>query len=239
VLIHSPLVGPSTWNWVADELRDGGDDVVVPTIARKSLLGGWNAVVSEVASQVSGTTGAVFVAHSGAGPLLPSIVEQSGAIDPALIFVDAGIPLVVGETSLMPAELLEELTSLARDGELPPWSEWFGPDTMSMLIPDATKRRRVMSDLPRLPLLYFTGSVPEVRPWPAACNGYVLLSEGYVVDANEARKRGWTVVEAMGEHLDIVTRPRAVAEAIYQCQTTGQAGSPQAATTFKDTADLI
>jgi hypothetical protein len=221
VLIHSPLVGVSTWSWAADELRAGGDEVVVPTISLESLLDGWSAVVSEVASQVSDTTGVVFVAHSGAGPLLPSIVEQAGAIDPVLIFVDAGIPLVAGETSLMPAELLKELTSLSRDGELPPWSEWFGPDAMAALIPDATKRRIVTSELPRLPIRYFIGSVPAVRPWPAAMNGYVLLSEAYVDDAKEARRRGWNVVELMGQHLDIVAKPRAVVEAIHQCRATG------------------
>jgi hypothetical protein len=220
VLVHSPLVGPTTWKWVADELRDDGDDVAVTTISHESLLDGWSAVVAEVADQVSGTTGAVFIAHSGAGPLLPSIVEQAGAIDPTLVFIDAGIPPIASDATLMPSELLEGLASVVRDRELPPWSEWFGPDVMQELIPDESKRNLVTSELPRLPIQYFAESVPAVRPWPAARNGYVLLSEAYVDDAAEARSRGWSVVEVPGQHLDIVTRPRAVADAIHQCRTT-------------------
>jgi hypothetical protein len=218
-LVHSPLVGPTTWWWVADELRAGGDDVVIPRIVPGSLLDGWRSVVSQVASQLSGTTGAVIVAHSGAGPLLPRIVEEAGAIEPALVFVDAGIPPIAGEAALMPAELLEELTCLAHDGVLPPWSEWFGPDVMATLIPDAEKRRLVTGELPRVPIRYLSGSIPAVRPWPASKNGYVLLSEAYADDAKEARERGWEVVEIGGQHLDIVTRPRTVAEAIRHCGT--------------------
>jgi hypothetical protein len=49
----------------------------------------------------------------------------------------------------------------------------------------------------------------------------VLLSEAYLEDATEARNRGWTVIEVPGQHLDIVTKARAVAEAIGQCRTAG------------------
>jgi hypothetical protein len=58
----------------------------------------------------------------------------------------------------MPAELLEELASLAREGPLPPWSEWFGPGVMPQQIPDEAKRRLVTSELPRLPIQYFKES---------------------------------------------------------------------------------
>jgi hypothetical protein len=34
VLVHSPSVGPSTWEQVADELREAGHDVVVPSLLR-------------------------------------------------------------------------------------------------------------------------------------------------------------------------------------------------------------
>jgi hypothetical protein len=214
VLLHSPLVGPTTWKWVAEELRSEVDAVDVPTVAVATLSAGWRAVASEFADQVPDTPGVVFVAHSGAGLLLPSIVDRARAIDPSLIFVDAGIPSASVPTPLLPDEMLQELAKIAESGVLPPWSDWFGPEVMRDLIPDPERRRLVASDLPRLPLRYFSDAVPPVRPWPAANNGYILLSEAYADEASEAARRDWRVVELFGRHLDIVSKARAVADAV-------------------------
>src|SRR5881628_3773919 len=83
VLIHSPLVGPLTWQAVADELRDRGHGVVVP-----SLLGVFDAsppyyprLAAEVADAIREvwTDGPVtLVAHSGAGALMPAVTEELG-----------------------------------------------------------------------------------------------------------------------------------------------------------------
>jgi hypothetical protein len=156
----------------------------------------------------------VFVAHSGAGLLLPSIVDRARAFDPSLVFVDAGIPSESVPTPLLPDGLLQELTKIAEDGALPPWSDWFGPEVMNDLIPDPEMRRLVISELPQLPLSYFSDAIPPVRQWPAADNGYILLSEAYVDEASEAARRGWDVVELVGQHLDMVPKARAVADAI-------------------------
>ena len=40
VLLRSPLVGPSTWKWVAEELRNLGNDVDVPVISPSSTSQG-------------------------------------------------------------------------------------------------------------------------------------------------------------------------------------------------------
>ena len=214
VLLHSPLVGPTTWKWVAEELCSDVDTVIVPTVAVATLSSGWCAVASEFADQVPDTRGAVFVAHSGAGLLLPSIVDRARAIDPSLIFVDAGIPSESVPTPLLPDEMLQELTKIAENGVLPPWSDWFGHEVMKDLIPDPDMRRLVASELPRLPLSYFSDFVPPVRLWPSVDNGYILLSEAYVDEASEAARRGWNVVERFGRHLDIVSNARAVADAV-------------------------
>lgn len=110
--------------------------------------------------------------------------------------------------------MLQELAKIAENGVLPPWSDWFGPEVMTDLIPDPVRRRLVASDFPRLPLHYFSDAVPPVRQWPAADNGYILLSEAYADEASEAARRGWHVAELFGRHLDIVSKARAVAEAI-------------------------
>jgi hypothetical protein len=214
VLVHSPLVGPTTWKWVADELRTSGHEVVVPCIDPTSTAKGWRAVVDSVFSQVGRCDGTVFVAHSGAGPLMTSIVGDSGSADPMIVLVDAGIASETSETRLMPEEFLGELTAMAVDGVLPPWSEWLGPDVMEELIPDSARRASIEGELPSVPLSYFSGVVPPARPWPATRNGYVLLSDAYLGDAEEARRRRWPVVEVRGTHLGLVTDPTGVAEAI-------------------------
>jgi hypothetical protein len=119
----------------------------------------------------------------------------------------------------MPEDLLKQLCAIAVNGLLPPWSEWFGPDVMASLVPDSNKRELIEFELPRIPLSYFYGSVPPVRKWPAGRNGYVLLSDAYLEDAEEARRRGWPVVELLGEHLDLITRATEVAVAVVQASS--------------------
>lgn len=51
VLVHSPLVGPVTWSWVAEELRSRGQKVVVPVLA-KDLHGGWQGCVAAITEAI-------------------------------------------------------------------------------------------------------------------------------------------------------------------------------------------
>src|SRR6266566_9892491 len=122
VLIHSPLVGPSTWTPLAHELERRGRQAVVP-----SLLGAatappprWRCCIDAVRAATSTLSNQiVLVGHSGGGLLLPAI---TGAVTPAvsrLIFVDSGVPASSGETPLAPAALLAHLRTLAVNGELP------------------------------------------------------------------------------------------------------------------------
>ena len=215
-LLHSPVVGPTTWRWVSEELRGMGHEAVILVISPSSTLGGWQEVVEEVAAQVTGVDDAIFVAHSGAGPLLPTIVDGSKVRGSSLVFVDAGVPAIAADTPMMPEAFLKQLSAIATDGLLPPWSEWFGPGVMASLIPDSNQRDLIEFELPRIPLSYFYGSVPPVLKWPADRNGYVLLSDGYLDDAEEARRRGWPVVELLGEHLDLITKAPEVALAIVE-----------------------
>jgi len=215
-LLHSPLMGPATMKWVAEELRDLGNEAEVLVMSPSATVRGWEEVVDEVVAQVPDESDANFVAHSGAGPLLATIVDRTKARNSSMIFVDAGLPAIAAPTPLMPEEYWEKLDSIAENGLLPPWSEWFGPNVMASLVPDAKKRQLIESELPRIPINYLTALVPPVQKWPAARNGYVLLSDGYVDDAEEARRRGWPVVELLGNHLGLVTKPREVASAIIQ-----------------------
>ena len=115
---------------------------------------------------------------------------------------------------VVPNEFLGRLRELAIDGRLPKWSEWFGPHTMRALVPDLDEREAIIAELPQLPLSYFEQRVPMPEDWSDLRYAYLLLSEPYRPDAEIARSRGWRTVELAGKHLDIVTRPREVADSL-------------------------
>jgi hypothetical protein len=220
VLVHSPLVGPVTWSWVAEELQERGHRVVVPSLKQAGLSGGWQACVGTVVQAVPVDEPAVLVGHSGAGPLLPVIADRMRPSPTRLVFVDAGVPPSTGDAPLVPDEFLDFLGTLARDGVLPKWSEWFGAGTMEALIPDRGRRAAVLAELSELPLSYFDGRVPMPSEWSRTQGAYVLLSDAYRADASRAASHGWPVIELPGAHLDIVTRPAEVADAVLDL--TGQ-----------------
>jgi hypothetical protein len=172
----------------------------------------WHEFADAVAAQVEGGSDTVLVAHSGAGPLLAHVAARIGA--QRLVFVDADIPPDGGEAELVPAEILTQLRALAVGGFLPLWSEWFGSGVMAELVPDAERRAVITAELPRLPLSYFEERVPVPVGWSRADGGYVLLSGAYAAAADAAAVRGWPVLRRLGGHLDIVTKPQLVADAI-------------------------
>jgi pimeloyl-ACP methyl ester carboxylesterase len=214
VLVHSPLVGPATWRWVAELLAASGHEVSVPAVCPATVSRGWQAYADAVIAQTDDEDHVVLVGHSGAGPLLPQIAARAHWSADALVFVDAGVPPEAGEAELMPTEMLADLRLLAVDGVLPAWSEWFGPGVMRELIPDDDKRTLVSAELPLLPLSYFDVSVPVPTGWATARCGFIQLSDAYAADAAAAANRGWPVLDRLGAHLDIVTRPAVIADAI-------------------------
>src|SRR5215469_12619305 len=131
VLVHSPVTGPSTWRWVAEELAARGHRVTVPAVPPAATSLGWAAFVGAVVALANGLDHPVVVGHSGAGPLLPRIATRLRA--EAVVFVDADVPPEAGETEVVPGEFLEFLRGRASNGVLPRWSEWFGPDSMREL----------------------------------------------------------------------------------------------------------
>jgi hypothetical protein len=160
---------------------------------------------------------AVIVGHSGAGPLLPVIAGAMVPPPAQLVFVDAGLPPVSGDATLVPDQFLEALRALAHGGVLPKWSEWFGPTAMEELIPEEEHRAAIVAELPDVPLSYFEATVPLPEGWSGATSGaFLLLSEPYRSDATEAASRGWPVLERPGAHLDIVVRPAEVADALIR-----------------------
>jgi hypothetical protein len=164
--------------------------------------------------------GDVVVAHSGAGVLLPNLLADQEPARTKVVLVDAPLAPLTGEMPVVPPDLLAHLRTLVGVlGVLPPWSMWFGPDVLTELVPDAELREAIREELPLLPLAYFEASVTIPPNWAAFDGGYVLLSEIYRPDAEAAAARGWPVLERLGGHLDLVTRPEIVADAILELAT--------------------
>jgi hypothetical protein len=218
VLVHSPVLGPSSWRWVARELGERGRSAVVPALlgAADATWPTWHEVCRAVSAASPHRNAVVLVGHSAAGTLLPAIAESFEGDVAGLVFVDAFLPPSGGAAGLVPAEFIDRLRALATDDVLPPWSTWFGQAAMRDLVPDDARRAEVEADMPRAPLSSLLAPVPIPERWERYPCAYVLLSvQPYATSAAAARARGWPVAEiADGKHLDSVRRPTAVTDAL-------------------------
>jgi len=208
VLVHSPLVGPSTWHAVAAELRSRGHRVDTPSLA--GVFDGDGPYYPKLRDAIRGP--GTIVVHSGAGALVPA----TGVREQRAVFVDALLPHP-GRSwfDTAPAELVARLRDLATDGVLPPWHEWFPPGTVEDLLPDRSTRAAFIAELPRLPLAYFTepapGAASHAGPQHAA---YLRLSDAYDEEAAQAAERGWPVERLDSHHLAPLTDPVTVADVL-------------------------
>lgn len=185
---------------------------MVPDLRRAAVSGHATAVVSEAVAACPSDID-VVVGHSGAGLLLPAIADSlSTAVRPRLVFVDAAIPDCEGEARLDPA-VVDLLRPLAVDGVLPPWSVWWvgGDGGVEQVIPDSEIRARVEAELPELPLALIEDGLPVPAGWCGWRCGFLLLSGDMRDEAERARSLGWSVLEDLGNHLDVVNRAAEVA----------------------------
>jgi alpha/beta hydrolase family protein len=215
VLVHSPLVGPATLAPLAQALRRRGRHAVAPSLLGPATAD-WRQTVERLAAALDASRPIVLVAHSGAGYLVPAMADAITADVVTFVFVDAPIPPTQTSTPLVPAELRPELEALARDGVLPPWSQWFGEGVMEAMIPDAAQRDAIERELPHLPLSYFDAEVPVRGGWDRTPCAYLLLSpEQYGAAASDAEGRGWaTAVLENADHLSTATRSDDVADVL-------------------------
>lgn len=218
VLVHSPHVGPLTWRAVADQLSKQGWPTAVADLT--GALAGPPPYQPRLAQTVAETAATldypvVLVGHSGAGPLLPGLAAALPRPARALVYVDAGLPHP-GRSwfQTAPEALAGHLRGLATDGRLPPWHEWFPPGTLAELLPEPRLREEFAQELSSRPLAYFHEPMPDVA-W-SGLYGYLLLSEAYREQAQQAAAEGAPVVEAISHHLAPLTSPAAVTARINE-----------------------
>ncbi len=215
VLMHSPSVGPLTWEPVATRLTASGAVAVVPPLLGAADAGPpfWPAIaraVGDAVDRLDADRPVVLVAHSNAGLFVPVVVAAARRPVAGCLFVDAALPARDGPTPVAPPELLEFLRPKATAGRLPPWTAWWDESEVAALFPDARTRRAVTAEQPRLPLSYYEQRVPVPAGWDDTACGYLLFGPAYESEVQEARDRGWDVDHVPGRHLHQLVDPDTV-----------------------------
>jgi hypothetical protein len=209
LLVPSPLLGPSTWASTASWLAERGQTVrVADTSGVRAPADLVEAVVA-----AAGDRPVVLVPHSNAGLAVPTLGARLDLR--ATVFVDAALPLAEGETAMAPPGLLALLDGLVdHDGLLPPWTEWW--DDLTGLFPDAASRSTVEAEQPRLPLSYFTSTLPVPDGWASGACAYLAFGDTYADEIAFARARAWPVDVLPGRHLHQLHDPAGVGAAVLR-----------------------
>lgn len=222
ILIHSPLVGALAWSLVADQMRQQGQKVVIPTL--KDVVDSaepfWkqhaNSVVQAL-SYIPKNEPLILVAHSGAGPLLPVIRQGTANPIHAYVFVDAGIPRD-GATRLDMMKLEDPEWakqfegSLQRGERFPTWSS----EDLREIIPEEKLRKQLVAEIHSRGLDFFTEPIPVFEGWPDAPCIYILFSPPYVKAEAQARQNGWKTHKLEAGHFHMLVDPEAVADIIVR-----------------------
>ena len=215
LLIHSPLVGPSSWRPLEEAAKDRGFDVRRPNLTSVSETPSprWRHFVDLASQAASDHSDVVLVGHSGAGALLPQIAERVGTRLQSAIFVDAIVPPIEGAHATS-QEFLSFLDGKAVNGMLPKWIDWWPPEAIEGMVPNRQDRNELRRDMPRLPRSFFDETVPVPKGWSARPCAYLQLSPAYQHAYDEAQRRGWKHALIDGTHLSIFTDPIAVLSTI-------------------------
>ncbi len=209
LLLHSPLVGPSTARPLGAALTALGWSTLIPDLrtATASLDYFWSAAVQQCPSAD------VVIAHSGAGAVLPTVADATGA---AMLFVDAVVP--GHETRYRPAKsfvgFIDQLQVV--DGYLPPWHLWWPQATLERLVPNSEERALLIEEMPRLPRSFYDGAIDLPTLWWTRPAAFLQLSPAYDDERKAAEANGWPVSQLNGQHLDLVARATVVAEQVTE-----------------------
>ena len=211
-VLPSPLLGPPSYQPLAEALRRRGHEVSVAEcpvpIRPQRLVEAW-------AEDASGAD--ALVAHSNAGYLAGS-VAAAGRTGPVL-YVDAALPPRHGATRPAPADLLATLTGLAdADGRLPPWTRWWPAPEIRELLPGVWFDR-VDGSAPRVELAYFEAELVPPSGWSTRPAAYLAYGTTYEAELELARAAGWPVAQVPGHHLWHLARPDHVAAVLDELFT--------------------
>lgn len=217
-LVHSPLVGPTTWQPVAAALGEMGHVALLPTLGEPPAVGvGYAqrhvASVADFLRQAETAAPLFLVGHSGAGPLLPAIGAALERPPAGYLFVDAGLPRPGADRLALlreesPAWAEEFAAFLADGGRFPAWDE----EMLGALIPDPLLRRQTVAELRPRGLDFFSEEIPCPPVWSPCA--YLQFSDSYAVPAQQAEAAGWPFRHIAAGHFHMLVEPVPVAEAL-------------------------
>src|SRR5213594_4418250 len=166
VLVHSPLVGPLSWQRFVEELARRGIEATIPEVSDhpSSTAPYWEQHARSVARslrRIPPDEPMTLAAHSGAGPLLPAVVQALGRPVQACLFVDAGLPgdgasRLDGIRRESPEWAAELEAHLRSGGRFPEWTE----DDLRDVIPVDGLREGILAEVRPRPLAFFTEPIP-------------------------------------------------------------------------------
>jgi hypothetical protein len=222
VLIHSPLVGGLTWRLVADQIRQRGLEALVPALndtphSEKPFWKQHAESVSKAFADIPPDIPIIWIAHSGAGPLLPAIRQSIPNPVHTYVFVDAGIPqhdaTRLDLMRLEDAEWANEFQQELEQGrQFPAWSF----DDLQEIIPDESLRAEMVSELRPRGLDFFTEPIPVFDGWPDAPCIYIQFSESYDWDAAQTRQFGWPTYKVEAGHFHMLVQPKEVTQLMIE-----------------------
>src|SRR5439155_11779121 len=114
------------------------------------------------------------------------------------------------------ADFHERRRALVFGGHLSKWSTWLGDGVMESLVTARHQRLELEAEMVEIPLAYFESAFRVPAGWCDTAASFLLLSESYRADAERARTLGWPTIERIGNHLDIVNHPEAIAGTIIE-----------------------
>lgn len=216
-LVHSPLVGPETWTYLAPALEQLGYSVTIAYLHDSPDPWWHQHVESAVQSLGKLSTPYILVGHSGAGPLLPIIAQRLPFPPIGYLFVDAGILWEpASRLAMMYAEDTEwgkEFETFLRGGgTFPNWTD----EQLQAILPDTSLRHELLKSLRPKPLSFFTEEIPIPVGWDNVPCGYLQLSAIYQPYATTAQAKGWMIEQMDGHHFSMMTHPDEVAKALIR-----------------------
>ena len=214
VLVHPPLLAPVALSRLAALLGAGGHQVIVPDLRHavtSGPVGAWwqRAVDAAVAAM---PTAQAVLAHSGAGALVPPLLDALPWGE-AVVLIDAVLPPSAGVYATS-APVRAMVADLAVGAVLPPWTSWWPPGELEAQVPDDDDRAALIAPTPCLPEGAYDVDVPAPPGWEPASRSYLRLSPAYAAQADQAAARGWHVEHHQGRHLDVLARAPVVAAAV-------------------------